>query len=305
MDNYIVETKSLSKNFKNFKALDNIELRVEEGKIYGFLGPNGAGKSTTLKILLGLVKATEGQVKVLGMDIKEDREKILKNIGALIESPSYYGHLTAYENMEIIRRVLKLEKTYIDDVLRTVGLLEVKNKKVREFSLGMRQRLGIAEALIGNPKLLILDEPTNGLDPAGILEIRELIKSLPSKGITVIISSHILSEIELIADNVGVINKGKLIYQGTLDSLRAKGSENILLGLEDFEANKESVTKLLTDEGYSVNCEEDKFVILGNKKTASKICRIIILKGYDVNYLSYKRNSLEDIFLSLTKEEDL
>lgn len=306
MGNYIVETIDLSKQFKGFKAIDNINLKIEEEKIYGFLGPNGAGKSTTLKILLGLVKATKGQVKILNMDINKNREEILSQIGALVESPSYYGHLTAYENLDIVRRVLKLEKKSIEEVLKTVRLWDVRNKKVREFSLGMKQRLGIAEALIGNPKLLILDEPTNGLDPAGILEIRELIKSLPKeKGITVIISSHILSEIELIADNVGVINKGRLIYQGTLEKLKEKGTDNVVLGLEDFKNCKKEVRKILTSKDYRVNENEDKLIISGNKVLASKICRMIILSGYDVNYLSYERNSLEDIFLSLTKEEQL
>lgn len=306
MGNYIVETIDLSKEFKGFKAIDNINLKIEEEKIYGFLGPNGAGKSTTLKILLGLVKATKGQVKILNMDINKNREEILSQIGALVESPSYYGHLTAYENLDIVRRVLKLEKKSIEEVLKTVRLWDVRNKKVREFSLGMKQRLGIAEALIGNPKLLILDEPTNGLDPAGILEIRELIKSLPKeKGITVIISSHILSEIELIADNVGVINKGRLIYQGTLEKLKEKGTDNVVLGLEDFKNCKKEVRKMLTSKDYRVNENEDKLIISGNKVLASKICRMIILSGYDVNYLSYERNSLEDIFLSLTKEEQL
>lgn len=306
MGSYIVETVGLSKEFKSFKAVDNINLKIEEGKIYGFLGPNGAGKSTTLKMLLGLVKPTKGQVKILDMDINKNREDILSKIGALIESPSYYGHLTAYENLEILRRVLKLEKNSIEEVLKTVKLWDVRNKKVKEFSLGMKQRLGIAEALIGNPKLLILDEPTNGLDPAGILEIRELIKSFSKeKGITVIISSHILSEIELVADNVGVINKGRLIYQGTLEKLKEKGTDKIVLGIDNFKSCKDEVIEILISNGYKINEEEDKLVISGEKSLASKICRMIVLAGYDVNYLTYERNSLEEIFLELTKEENL
>lgn len=306
MGSYIVETVGLSKEFKRFKAVDNINLKIEEGKIYGFLGPNGAGKSTTLKMLLGLVKPTKGQVKILDMDISKNREDILSKIGALIESPSYYGHLTAYENLEILRRVLKLEKNSIEEVLKTVKLWEVRNKKVKEFSLGMKQRLGIAEALIGNPKLLILDEPTNGLDPAGILEVRDLIKSFSKeKGITVIISSHILSEIELIADNVGVINKGRLIYQGKLEKLKEKGTDKIVIGIENFQSCKNEVIEILTSNGYKISEDEDKLIILGEKSLASKICRMIVLAGYDVNYLTYERNSLEEIFLELTKEEKL
>lgn len=306
MGNYIVETVGLSKEFKRFKAVDNINLKIEEGKIYGFLGPNGAGKSTTLKMLLGLVKPTKGQIKILDMDINKNREDILSKIGALIESPSYYRHLTAYENLEILRRVLKLEKNSIEEVLKTVKLWEVRNKKVKEFSLGMKQRLGIAEALIGNPKLLILDEPTNGLDPVGILEIRELIKSFSKeKGITVIISSHILSEIELIADNVGVINKGRLIYQGTLEKLKEKGTDKIVVGIENFKSCKDEVIEILISNGYKINEGEDKLVISCKKSLTSKICRMIVLAGYDVNYLAYERNSLEEIFLELTKGENL
>lgn len=306
MGSYIVETVGLSKEFKRFKAVDNINLKIEEGKIYGFLGPNGAGKSTTLKMLLGLVKPTKGQVRILDMDISKNREDILSKIGALIESPSYYGHLTAYENLEILRRVLKLEKSSIEEVLNTVKLWEVRNKKVKEFSLGMKQRLGIAEALIGHPKLLILDEPTNGLDPAGILEVRDLIKSFSKKkGITVIISSHILSEIELIADNVGVINKGRLIYQGKLEKLKEKGTDKIVIGIESFQSCKNEVIEILTSNGYKISEDEDKLIISGEKSLASKICRMIVLAGYDVNYLTYERNSLEEIFLELTKEENL
>ncbi|WP_066504181.1 ABC transporter ATP-binding protein [Abyssisolibacter fermentans] len=221
MENYIIETNNLTKAYKDMVAVNNVNLKIREGLIYGFLGPNGAGKSTTIGMLLGLIKPTKGSVKIFDMDIKKNRMKILRNIGSIIESPSYYGNLSAYDNLKISADILGLDYKNIGEVLGTVNLTKVKNKKVKKFSLGMKQRLGIAQALIGMPKLLLLDEPTNGLDPVGIHEIRELIKSLPKKyGMTVLISSHILSEIELIANDIGIINEGKLLFQGTLDELK-------------------------------------------------------------------------------------
>ena len=214
MSTYVIETSNLTKKFGKFLAVNSIDLQVPKGGIYGFLGPNGAGKSTTIRMLLGLMKETQGQVKVFGKSIKEDRRAILKRVGSMVETPSYYGHLTAYENLEVSRKILGVEKKEINRVLEIVKLMDVQHKAVKKFSLGMKQRLGIAQALLGNPELLILDEPTNGLDPSGIIEMRELIKSFPEKyGITVLISSHILSEIELIATHVGIINKGKLLFR--------------------------------------------------------------------------------------------
>lgn len=301
MSEYIVETINLTKDFKSFEAVNNVNIKVKRGKIYGFLGPNGAGKSTTIRMLLGLIKATKGDVRVFNKDINKCREEILSEVGALVESPSYYGHLTAYENLEVIRRVLKLEKNAIEDVLKLVSLWDVKDKKVKEFSLGMKQRLGIAQALIGNPKLLILDEPTNGLDPSGIIEVRELIKSLPEKrGITVIISSHILSEIDLMADELGVINRGKLIYQGTLKELKERGTTNIILGIDDFKNVKDEAYKILVNRGYKIKEENNRFTIKANNILPGKLCREMVRSGFDVDYLTVEKKSLEDIFLSLT-----
>ncbi|CAM2932218.1 ABC transporter ATP-binding protein [Clostridium sporogenes] len=223
MSNFIIETKNLTKSFESFNAVSNLNLQVKKGRIYGFLGPNGAGKSTTIRMLLGLIKPTNGEINIFGKSIKENRIKILKNTGSLVESPSYYANLTAYENLKISAKILNLKESYIDDVLETVKLTEWKNTQVKKFSLGMKQRLGIALALIGEPDLLILDEPINGLDPEGIHEIRELIKELPKiNGMSVLISSHILSEIQIMADDIGIINLGKLLFQGSLDELLLK-----------------------------------------------------------------------------------
>lgn len=303
MSRYIVETKNLVKVFNKVKSVDNVNLKIKEGEIYGFLGPNGAGKSTTIKMLLGLIRANSGEVYIFGKSIKENREEILKNIGALVESPSYYGHLTAYENLDILKRMLKLNKEEIEEKLKLVNLWEERNKKVNEFSLGMKQRLGIAQALMGNPKLLILDEPTNGLDPAGIIEIRNLIRYLAKeKKITIIISSHILNEIELVATEVGVINKGKLLYQGSLEDLKKNSTNEVIIGLEKKE-DKALTMKLLLARGYRVEEENLRLKIKGNNLSPSKICREVVMGGYSLNYLAEEKSSLEEIFLGLTKEE--
>ncbi len=229
MENLVVQTTGLTKVYNDLKVVDNLNLAIREGRIYGFLGPNGAGKSTTIGMLLGLIKSTNGKVKLFGKDLNKHKMSILHNVGSMIESPAYYGNLTAYENLKISADILGADKKSIDDVLKFVKLDKWKTKKAKEFSLGMKQRLGIAEALIGNPKLLILDEPTNGLDPLGIQEIRELIKSLPKKfNMSVIISSHILSEIELMADDIGIINDGRLLFQGTLKELKDKNTNSTL-----------------------------------------------------------------------------
>ena len=218
---YIITTDQLTKKYKSFVSVNNVSLHVRKGSIYGFLGPNGAGKSTTMKMLLGLTAPTEGSFTIDGRHFPEDRVAILKEIGSFIESPSFYANLTGRENLDIIRRILGLPKSSVDDALELVGLEEFGNRLAKKYSLGMKQRLGLAGALIGRPPILILDEPTNGLDPSGIHEIRNLVKSLPDLyDCTIMISSHMLSEIELIADDIGILNHGHLLFEGSLDDLR-------------------------------------------------------------------------------------
>jgi len=207
----MLETRNLTKKIKKQMILENISIKVEEGKIYGLLGPNGAGKSTLLKLITKVINSTSGEILFEG---KEMSSHDLRKIGAIIEHPAIYPNLTAYENLEVITTLLNIEKSKIDEVLRLVSLENTGKKLVKNFSLGMKQRLGIAMALVNSPSLLILDEPTNGLDPLGIQELRGLIKELSKKGTTIIISSHILSEIQKLADKIGIINKGYLIYEG-------------------------------------------------------------------------------------------
>ncbi len=237
----IVKTYELTKRYKDNLSVNNLNMRVKEGRIYGFLGPNGAGKSTTLKMLLDLVKPTAGEIDIFGKRLNSStRADILRNVGSLIESPSYYGHLTGFENLKILQTLLDVPKKNIDEVLRIVRLDRQQNKKVSAYSLGMKQRLGLASALLSFPKLLILDEPTNGLDPAGIQEMRDLIRSLPQKyGMTVIVSSHLLSEIDQMAEDIGIIANGKMMYQGPLNLLhetdKSKSLEEIFLDLTGKE----------------------------------------------------------------------
>lgn len=215
--NYMVETKNLTKSFKNQTVVSDINLNIPKGAIYGLLGPNGAGKSTTLKMLTGVFKQTKGEILFDGHKwAKSD----LQHIGALIETPPLYSNLTARENLVVRSKLLDIKdyEDVIDDVLEKVGLEQVGKKTVKQFSMGMKQRLGIAVALINTPKLLILDEPTNGLDPLGIEELRYLMKQLSSEGITIILSSHILSEVEQVADYIGIICKGKLEYESKINT---------------------------------------------------------------------------------------
>ncbi len=217
----MIETKNLTKSYGDFTAVDKLNLHIPKGSIYGFLGPNGAGKSTTMKMFLGLIKPSKGSFTIDGKQYPQDKIAILQNTGSLIEAPAFYGNLTGKENLEIISKILGLSQSAVAEALEITGLTPYKNRLAKNYSLGMKQRLGLAGALLGQPPLLILDEPTNGLDPVGIHEIRNLIRSLPQKfACTVLISSHLLSEIELTADTIGIINHGCLLFEGTTDELK-------------------------------------------------------------------------------------
>ena len=240
--NYILETDHLSKQSGNTYRVNDLSMAVPENCVYGFLGPNGAGKSTTLKMILGLIHPSQGSIKIFGKVMNSaNRLSILRQTGSLVENPGGYGHLTGLENMQIIQKLKGVSEAEIAPALKTVRLYDQRDKKLSNYSLGMKQRLGIAMAILGNPKLLILDEPTNGLDPAGIQEMRQLICSLPKeRNMTVIISSHLLSEIEQMADQVGIIHHGRMLYQGTLADLETQGDnlEDVFL---EMTGGKESL----------------------------------------------------------------
>lgn len=217
----IIETHNLTKTYADFTAVSDVSLNIPKGKVYGFLGPNGAGKSTTMKMFLGLTKPTSGSFTINDKKYPGDRMQILKEVGSFIEAPAFYGNLSGEENLDIVRKILGLPKSSVDEALEIVGLTQRRERLAKKYSLGMKQRLGLASALIGRPPILILDEPTNGLDPVGVHEIRTLIRSLPEKfDCTVLVSSHLLSEIELMADNIGILNHGHLLFEGTIETLK-------------------------------------------------------------------------------------
>ena len=298
MNNYIIETKQLSKDFSGEAAVNQLSIQVRKNEIYGFLGPNGAGKSTAMKMLLGLLQPTHGSIRLFDKNFDSNQIALLSSVGSLIEEPSYYANLTGYENLEIIQRLLKLPKENIDKVLKIVKLYEQKDKLVKNYSLGMKQRLGIALAIIKFPKLLILDEPTNGLDPAGIQEIRELIKSLPQKyDMTVIISSHILSEIEQMATTVGIINKGKLLFEGQLTEFEE--DEKYL-----FETSDDALAEqLLMRKGFEL--EENQSIVLKdyNKTNIAAAVKVLVANDIDIYQVRMVRKSLEEVFLDMTGRE--
>ncbi|QPQ32314.1 ABC transporter ATP-binding protein [Lysinibacillus sp. JNUCC 51] len=297
----IVQTQNLTKKHGSINSVNKVDLCVQEGEIYGFLGPNGAGKTTTLKMLLGLIKPSEGTINIFGESLSKCRSSILQRTGSLIESPSYYGHLTGLENMRVMQRLRNVPDKNIHEVLRIVRLENQKDKKAEQYSLGMKQRLGIAMALLAFPKLLILDEPTNGLDPAGIGEIRELIKSLPARyGITVLLSSHMLLEIDQIATSVGIICDGDLLFQGSMESLRKKGRSAISLKTGDNTKAEE----LLLTQGYSLTKGGSRleFDNLADREVA-EINRLLVEHYIPVTRIEEQKKSLEDIFLELTGKE--
>lgn len=296
----IIATENLSKEYDGVYRVQDLDIRVKEGDIYGFLGPNGAGKSTTMKMLLGLVKPTSGTIEIMGKLFNEkNRKGILHSVGSLIEAPSYYGHLTGHENMEIIRRLLDLPKKNIEEAVHIVRMENQMEKKVKNYSLGMKQRLGIAMALARFPKLLILDEPTNGLDPAGIEEMRELIKMLPKQyGMTVMISSHILSEIDQMATVVGIINQGCLIFQERMSVLDMQREPQIILRTSDnnhaFQLLKKANPQCTTD-GLQIGALTDE--------QTGAVVQCLCSNGISVYRVEEHRESLEDIFLNLTGKE--
>lgn len=300
MNDQIVVTHDLTKKYKKHTSVDGLNLRIRRGEIYGFLGPNGAGKTTTIRMLLGLIKPTKGNIEIFGQNLNKNRLQILQRIGSLVESPTYYGNLTGYENLEAVRRLRGLPEQRVNEVLETVRLSRVANRLTKEYSLGMKQRLGIAVALLSSPDLLILDEPTNGLDPSGIQEIRELIKELPKSGMSVIVSSHLLSEIDQMATQVGIINNGKMIFQDSIASLHQKRKPLLKVGVSDVIEAK----TILNRKGLKVDLQKNYLWLSQTEpEFVSEINSILLHSGLSVFRLEEKTRSLEDIFLELTGTE--
>jgi len=298
----IIQTFGLTKNYRSKLAVDKLSLTVFKGDIYGFLGQNGAGKSTTIKMLLGLLYPTEGYAKVLGAKVPGELSKVLPKIGVVTESPAFYPYLTGDENLKIYASLLGIrDKKRIEEALDKVNLLGVR-QKFSEYSQGMRQRLALALALLNDPELLILDEPTNGLDPQGIYEIKSIIKELNREGVTVFLSSHILSEVQEIATRVGVIHRGKLIKEGEVEELLTFGDRLTLMAQP-----KELVLNVLKSNSIVKDFKEDgdKFLVHVDKENISKLNRELVNSGVEVFALIPVRSTLEDFFISITGENNV
>ena len=303
MSKLIIQTTELDFYFKNFKALDKVSLNVPEGSIYGFLGPNGAGKTTTIRILLDLFHSQPGQVKLFGKELRSNKVELLGRMGALIENPSIYKHLTGRQNLEVIRRMIGASKSRVEEVLKVVRLLDNADKKAKNYSLGMCQRLGLASALLNDPDLLILDEPTNGLDPSGIIEMRELIIRLNKEhGKTIFLSSHILPEIEKMATDLAIIDNGKIMYEGKLEGLNSGNSKLVKIELNDVK----KATEIIKSLNYTISEQNNKSLTLPitDKSDIAKINSALVSANIDIYQLKSTDETLEAVFLNLTKKLD-
>lgn len=298
----VIETKALCKQYGPHTAVDHVELHVPQGCVYGFIGPNGAGKSTTMKMLLGLIHPTAGRVRLLGQELTEkSRLPLLRQTGSLIESPAGYLHLTAQENLEIVADLKGVPHKDIGRVLDIVHLTQDRNRRVGQYSLGMKQRLGIAMALLGSPKLLILDEPTNGLDPAGIQEMRALIRNMPAAtGATVLISSHLLGEMEQMVEQVGIIDHGHILFEGPLTELQRHSRGNVTLRLLD----PAKAAPILRANGLTAHGDSCVVTLPSLRDSLlADLVQKLAACGAGVVELTPHTKTLEEIFLSLTSEE--
>ncbi len=300
----IIEIKNLSKHFKELKAVNNLSLNVYRGDVFGFLGPNGAGKSTTIRMLMSLITPNTGEIKLFGKSLKESRIEILKRVGAIVEKPDFYGYLSAYKNLEILGRISgkHISQKRIMEVLELVGLSTRFKSKVKTFSHGMKQRLGLAQSLLHDPDLIILDEPTTGLDPQGMKEIRDLIITLSKDAKkTIFLSSHILYEVELVANRMVIINKGASVVEGEVETLLQQANLKVTMQVTDIEKAKQ----LLSASRWSsrVNSFTDNKIIFAlDPDEISKVNRYFIENGVDVSSIVPMR-SLEEYFLELTEKE--
>jgi ABC-2 type transport system ATP-binding protein len=299
MEATTIETRRLTRTYGELIAVQDLGLRVERGSVYGFLGPNGAGKTTTIRMLLGLIRPDAGEVRLFGAPLRTQKRACLSRIGALVESPSLYPHLTGRDNLEVTRRLTGASKANIDRALTTAHMTDAADRKVRTYSLGMRQRLALALALLNEPELLILDEPTNGLDPAGIREVRELICELPAQqGITVFLSSHLLAEVEQVATHIGILQHGRLRFQGTLDALHAHVENRVTLGVDQ----PERATAALRRAGWAAhrNGNGHIWAAVNGKADAALVNAQLVREGINIYHLSIGQPTLEDIFLQVT-----
>lgn len=302
MSNKIMEIKNVTKYFGNKKIIDNISLYVNEGEIYGFLGPNGAGKTTTIKMALGLLSMDEGTIEINGYDIKKNFEKAMESIGGIVENPDMYGYLTGRENLKLYARMRNISKERIDEVIKLVDMEKAADMKVCKYSLGMKQRMGLALTLLHKPKILILDEPTNGLDPVGIKSLRQILRKISREEKTaVFVSSHIIAEMQAMCDKIAMIQNGKIIKVSDIDTLLATDSEGKVECIVKVNALKEAVELIKKNITEEVKIDDDVIVAKVKKEEISKINKLLVSNDIDVESISEKENSLEDIFFDTTK----
>lgn len=302
MEKVVLEIKNVSKSFGRTKIIDNLTFSVNSGEIFGFLGPNGAGKTTTMKMVLGFIPFSEGDICINGYSIKKDFEKAMQNVGGIIENPDLYEYMTGYENLKLVARIYKVDKKRIDEIVDIVGLKEKIKLKVKKYSLGMKQRMSVALALIRNPKLLVLDEPTNGLDPVAIHELRDLLKDLAhNKGVCVFVSSHLLSEVELMCDRVGILDKGRLLKIENLKNITEIKDKNDNEAIYKIITNDNKRAKdILINNGYEVNDEKEALEVSIKKDKIDLLINIMLSNGITVYEFSIKKSTLEEEYLNIT-----
>lgn len=297
----VIELKKVTKTIRGKKIIDELSFEVMEGEVFGFLGPNGAGKTTTIRMMVGLIGITSGEIAICGKNITRDFENAIQHIGAIVENPELYKFLTGYENLQQVARLSKgITKEKIDEIIELVGLKERINDQVKTYSLGMRQRLGIAQSLLHDPKILILDEPTNGLDPAGIREIRDYLRDLAQKkGLAIIVSSHLLSEMEMMCDRIAIIQKGKLI---DVQKVRTELDSDQKTYAFVIDNNKKAL-ELLRDKGYKVRRNKETIEVVLEKIQVPKVISMFVENGILIYEVKSVTKSLEDRFLEITNYE--
>jgi len=294
----VVELKNVTKTIRKKKIIDDLSFEVMEGEVFGFLGPNGAGKTTTIRMMVGLIGITSGEITICGKNVTKDFEDAIRNVGAIVENPELYKFLTGYQNLEQVARLTKgVTKEKIEEVIELVGLKERIHDKVKTYSLGMRQRLGIAQSLLHDPKILILDEPTNGLDPAGIREVRDYLRSLArNKGMAVIVSSHLLSEMEMMCDRIAIIQKGKLInVQHVHEDKNSNEREYVFI-----VNNRKKALSLLAKQGYSPKVSGEGFGLVLNKEQVPNVINLLVHNDFLIYEVKGQTRTLEDRFLEIT-----
>lgn len=302
MSDSILEIKNVSKYYGKTKVVDNISFDVKKGEIFGFLGPNGAGKTTTIKMILGLLSIDEGNIKINGYDVKKDFEKAMEYIGGIVENPDMYGYMSAVDNLKLFAKIRNVDYSEVYKSLKLVGLEKSMNQKVSKYSLGMKQRAGLALSLLHSPKILILDEPTNGLDPVGIKDLRDILKKLAKESNTsVLVSSHILSEMELMCDRVAVIDKGKIVKVESLTQSENDGNVKTVQCVIKVKQQDKAVNILKEKLNKEAKIKDEKIYITANKGEISSIVKTLVLNDVDVEYSNENEHTLEDLFFDVTK----